>query len=251
MQAILGIDIGGSGIKAAPVDPRRGKLTAKRKRKDTPRPATPDAVADVVAKLAGRFDCDGPVGIALPSVVRAGKVETAAHIDPAWIGLDGSKLFSRRLEREAVLLNDADAAGLAEMRFGAGRGERGVVLMLTFGTGIGSALFHRGRLLPNTELGHLEFRAVEAEAWAAARLVKREELRIEWWAERVDALLAHLEALFWPDLIVFGGGISKRFDEFSHLLSTRARLVPAALRNDAGIVGAALAAAQARRRTRR
>jgi len=238
----FGIDIGGSGIKGAPVDLSRGDLAKKRKRVETPQPATPEAVVAAVAAIVEGFSYRGPVGCALPSVVRDGEVRSAANIDPSWIGVAGEKLFCERLGQPVRLLNDADAAGLAEMRYGAGRDERGVVLLLTFGTGIGSALFHKGKLVPNTELGHAHFRGMEAEDYAAARLVEREDMKIDWWASRVNELLHHFEQLFSPDLIVFGGGISKRFDDFSQHLTTRARLVPAALRNNAGIVGAALAA---------
>ncbi|MBW2267322.1 MAG: ROK family protein [Deltaproteobacteria bacterium] len=245
MSEFFGIDIGGSGIKGAPVDLSCGELADKRKRIKTPQPATPKAVADVAAQLLEHFEASGPVGCALPSVVQRGVVLSAANIDDAWIGVEGEKLFSKRLGRPVRLLNDADAAGLAEMRFGAGRDEPGLVLMLTFGTGIGSALVYKGELVPNTELGHAQFRGMEAEEYVAARLVKREDMKIDWWASRVNELLAHFERLFSPDLIVFGGGISKRFEEFSMHLETRARLLPARLGNNAGIVGAALAARDA------
>jgi polyphosphate glucokinase len=238
----FGIDIGGSGIKGAPVDLARGETTAKRKRIVTPQPATPAAVAAVAADIVAHFGYDGPVGCALPSVVQGGVVRSAANIDESWIGVDGQALFESQLQRRVALLNDADAAGIAEMRFGAGRDEQGLVLLLTFGTGIGSAIFYKGELVPNTELGHAYFRGGEAEEYAAAALVEREELELEWWASRVNELLAHFEALFSPDLIIFGGGISKRFKEFENRLETRARLEPARLRNNAGIVGAALAA---------
>jgi polyphosphate glucokinase len=182
------------------------------------------------------------MGIAMPSVVQRGIVMTAANIDEGWIGVDGRTLFEEATGCRVFLLNDADAAGLAEMRFGAGKGEDGAVLMLTFGTGIGSALFYRGHLVPNTELGHLEFRGMAAEHYAAARLVEREAMKVDWWASRVNEYLLHLERVLSPELIIFGGGISKRFPDFSEHLDTRARLVPAELRNNAGIVGAALAA---------
>ena len=244
MSECFGIDIGGSGIKGAPVDVVRGELRGKRKRIKTPQPATPDAVADVVARVVEHFAYVGPIGCALPSVVQRGVVRSAANIDDAWIGVEGEALFSERLGQRVKLLNDADAAGIAEMKFGAGRSEQGLVLVLTFGTGIGSALFYRGQLIPNTELGHAHFRGMEAEEYAAGRLVEREEMKIDWWAARVNELLEYFETLFSPDLIVFGGGISKRFDEFQTHLATRAKLVPAELRNNAGIVGAALAAGE-------
>jgi polyphosphate glucokinase len=239
---VFGIDIGGSGIKGAPVDVKAGDLATDRYRIKTPQPATPDAVMDVAAKVVRKFKWNGPVGCALPSVVQHGIVYSAANIDPSWIDTDGQALLAERLEMPVHLLNDADAAGLAEMRFGAGRKESGVVLLLTFGTGIGSALFYRGRLVPNTELGHLQFRGMDAEHYAAARLVEREEMQLDWWAGRVNEYLHYVEVLFSPDLIIFGGGISKRFKDFKQHLSARADLVPAKLRNNAGIVGAALAA---------
>ena len=239
---VFGIDIGGSGIKGAPVDVKAGDLAADRHRIKTPQPATPEAVMDVAAKVVRKFKWDGPVGCALPSVVQHGIVYSAANIDVSWIDTDGQALLAERLEMPVHLLNDADAAGLAEMRFGAGRKEEGVVLLLTFGTGIGSALFYRGQLVPNTELGHLQFRGMDAEHYAAARLVEREEMKLDWWAGRVNEYLRYVEVLFSPDLIIFGGGISKRFKDFKEHLTTRAELVPAKLRNNAGIVGAALAA---------
>lgn len=239
---VFGIDIGGSGIKGAPVDVKAGDLATDRHRIKTPQPATPDAVMDVAAKVVRKFKWDGPVGCALPSVVQHGIVYSAANIDASWIDTDGQALLAERLEMPIHLLNDADAAGLAEMRFGAGRKEEGVVLLLTFGTGIGSALFYRGQLVPNTELGHLQFRGMDAEHYAAARLVEREEMKLDWWAGRVNEYLRYVEVLFSPDLIIFGGGISKRFKDFKEHLTTRADLVPAKLRNNAGIVGAALAA---------
>lgn len=239
---VFGIDVGGSGIKGAPVDVRAGKLAADRHRIKTPRPATPDAVMDVAAKVVKKYKWKGPVGCALPSVVQHGIVYSAANIDASWIDTDGEALLSERLEMPVHLLNDADAAGLAEMRFGAGKGEKGVVLLLTFGTGIGSALFYKGRLVPNTELGHLQFRGMDAEHYAAARLVEREEMKVDWWASRVNEYLHYVEVLFSPDLVIFGGGISKRFKDFGSFFETRAKVVPAELRNNAGIVGAALAA---------
>ncbi len=242
MSEHFGIDIGGSGVKGAPVDLTRGELVQRRARFRTPQPATPAAVADVAAEIVDNFEYRGPVGCALPCVVQRGVVCSAANIDATWIGIDGERLFGERLGRPIRLINDADAAGIAELRFGAGRDESGVVLMLTFGTGIGSALFYKGQLVPNTELGHAHFRGMEAEEYAAARLAESEEMKIGMWASRVNEVLQHFEALFSPDLIIFGGGISKRYSEFSKHLETRARLEPAELRNDAGIVGAALAA---------
>lgn len=239
---ILGIDIGGSGIKGAPVDVTCGELVKPRHRIVTPEPSTPDAVADVVGEVARHFEWNGPIGCTFPAVVQHGVVWSAANVDHAWIGTDGQTLFQRTTGCPLVLLNDADAAGLAEMTFGAGRDQSGVVMLLTFGTGIGSALFINGQLVPNTELGHLELRGKDAELRAASRV--REEKDLSWkdWAKRVNEYLALIEKLFSPDLIIFGGGVSKEHGKFFHHLESRAPVVPATLFNEAGIVGAALAA---------
>ncbi len=239
---VFGIDIGGTGVKGAPVDLTTGTLVGKRTRIPTPQPSTPAAVTETIAEIVARHGWHGPIGVTVPGVVQNGIVETAANIDAGWVGLDAAAALSDRLEMRVTVLNDADAAGLAEARFGAARDESGVVILLTFGTGIGSAYLYEGRLIPNTELGHLRFKGQKAEQYAAGRLVKRDEMEIDWWAERVDEVLVYIEELFWPDLFVFGGGISKRFETYSHHFSTRARIVPAALRNKAGIVGAAYAA---------
>ncbi len=239
---VFGVDVGGSGVKGAPVDLETGMLAAKRLRIPTPQPSTPAAVSDAIAQVITEHDWDGPVGVTIPGVVRSGVVETAANIDDGWIGLDAATMLSNRLEMPVTVLNDADAAGLAEARHGAAKGVKGAVILLTFGTGIGSAYLYDGRLIPNTELGHLIFKGQKAEHYAAGRLVKRGELEIDWWAIRVDELLDYIEDLFWPDLFVFGGGISKRFETYSHHFTTQARIVPAVLRNQAGIVGAAFAA---------
>jgi polyphosphate glucokinase len=239
----LGVDIGGTGIKAAPVDVAAGKLLAARVKVDTPRPATPKAVAEVVAQLVTSFDWSGPVGIAFPGVVIKGSILSAANVDPAWIGLDARALFAQATGLDVALINDADAAGIAEMTFGAGKGAAGTVVMLTFGTGIGSALFIDGALVPNTEFGHIEIRGKDAEKRASE--IARELHGLSWdkWAARVDEYLKHLEALLSPDLFIIGGGISKRADKFVPLLTgIRARIVPAAMLNDAGIVGAAMRA---------
>jgi polyphosphate glucokinase len=239
---VFGIDVGGSGVKGAPVDLQTGDLAANRLRIPTPRPSTPEAVAGAIAQIVESHGWNGPVGVTIPSVVRSGVVETAANIDDGWVGLDAAAMLSDRLEMPVTVVNDADAAGLAEARYGAAKGVDGVVILLTFGTGIGSAYLHDGRLIPNTELGHLIFKGQQAEHYAAGRLVKRGELEIDWWARRVDELLGYIEELFWPDLFVFGGGISKRFETYSHHFTTQAPIVPAVLRNQAGIVGAAFAA---------
>ena len=241
---VLGIDIGGSGIKAAPVDVTAGTLTADRVKVATPRPAQPQAIADAVAGLVAGFGWTGQAGITFPGVVTGGVVHSAANLDPAWLGLDAAALFGGMTGRPVVVLNDADAAGLAEMRFGAGRGELGTVLLLTFGTGIGSALFTHGQLVPNTEFGHIEMHGEDAEKRASEHAREAHDLSWAKWAGRVDEYLRHLEALLSPDLFIIGGGISRRSDKFvPRLTGLRARLVPAALFNDAGIVGAAMAAA--------
>jgi polyphosphate glucokinase len=241
---VLGIDIGGSGIKAAPVDVTAGTLTAERVKVATPRPALPQAIADAVAGLVAGFGWTGPAGITFPGVVARGVVHSAHNLDPAWLGVDAAALFGGVTGLPVTVLNDADAAGLAEMRFGAGQGELGTVLMLTFGTGIGSALFTRGQLVPNTELGHIEIHGEDAEKRASEHAREVQDLSWGKWAGRVDDYLQHLEALVSPDLFIIGGGISRRSNKFiPRLTGLRARIVPAALYNDAGIVGAAMAAA--------
>jgi polyphosphate glucokinase len=242
----LGIDIGGTGIKAAPVDVAAGKLLADRKKIDTPRPAVPDAVAKVVHELTASFGWTGPAGITFPGVVTGGVTRTAANLDPAWIGLDARELLARAVGGPVTVLNDADAAGIAEMKFGAGVGQHGTVVMLTFGTGIGSALFVEGILVPNTEFGHIEIRGHDAEKRASEHAKELHDLSWGKWAGRVQEYMQHMEALLSPDLFIVGGGISKRSDKWVPLLSgIRARIVPAALLNDAGIVGAAMATAVA------
>jgi polyphosphate glucokinase len=246
MKQLIGVDIGGTGIKGAPVDLDQGKLVTDRVRIPTPEGAPPQPVAEVVAQVVRDFDVDGPIGCTFPAVVTDGVARTAANVDPTWIGMDVHALLQLECDREFVVINDADAAGLAEMRFGAGRGHTGVVVMLTLGTGIGSAVFLDGQLVPNTEFGHLEIRGKAAETRASDKA--REERDLGWhrWANRLNEVLARIEALLWPDLFIIGGGVSKKSEHFIHLLSARADVLPAALLNDAGIVGAALAAAEAR-----
>jgi polyphosphate glucokinase len=242
MQA-FGIDIGGTGIKAAPVDIAAGTLLAERKKIPTPQPSTPEVVADVVRDLAREFGWTGVTGATFPGVVTSGTVRTAANMDKAWIGTDAAALFGKAVGGDVSVLNDADAAGVAEMTFGAGKGERGTVLMLTFGTGVGSALFSGGLLVANTELGHLEIRGKDAETRASERGKQQHGWGWKEWAQRVDEYLQHIEALLAPDLIIVGGGISKECEKWVPLLTgVRARIVPAALQNDAGIVGAAMVA---------
>src|SRR5262245_13512667 len=239
----LGIDIGGSGIKAAPVDVTTGTLLAPRQKIATPRPALPDAIADVVKQLTIAFSWSGPIGITFPGVVTDGVTRTAANLHPSWIGVDAGELFRTAAGNPVRVLNDADAAGVAEMTFGAGVGHKGTVLMLTFGTGIGSALFTGGLLVPNTEFGHIEIHGHDAETRASERARELHDLSWGKWAGRVDDYLRHVEALVWPGLIIIGGGISRRADKFIPLLSgVRARIVPAAMQNNAGIVGAAMSA---------
>ena len=242
----LGIDIGGTGIKGAPVDVAAGKLLAERKKIDTPHPAVPDAVAEVVHQLTTSFGWSGPVGITFPGVVTNGVTRTAANLDPAWIGLDARELLGKAAGNPVKVLNDADAAGMAEMTFGAGVGVTGTVLMLTFGTGIGSALFVDGTLVPNTEFGHIEIHGHDAEKRASEHAKELHDLSWGKWAGRVEEYLRQMEALLSPDLFIIGGGISKQSDKFVPLLTgIRARIVPAAMLNDAGIVGAAMATAAA------
>lgn len=238
----LGIDVGGSGIKGAPVDLVAGRLCLERHKVLTPQPATPAAVAQAVAALAGQFEGVGRVGVAVPAVVKHGVAHTAANIDPAWIGCDVGAMFAAVLGRPVAVLNDADAAGLAEMRFGAGRDRLGTVVMLTLGTGIGSAVFSDGMLVPNTEFGHLDIRGKAAERRASAQVRKTEGLSWPKWAARLSEVLVAIEQLLWPDLFILGGGVSRRHELFVPLLQCQTPVVPAALGNDAGIVGAALAA---------
>lgn len=242
MTTTLGIDIGGSGIKAAPVNTDTGELLAERHRIDTPHPATPDAVIDVLTQLCTHFDWDGPVGVAFPGVVRGGAILTAANLHEAWIGMDAASSFTKALGLPTTVLNDADAAGVAEVLFGAARDISGTVIVVTLGTGIGTALFSDGRLLPNTELGHLDLGGTEAEAQASARVKEAEDLSWKKWGKRLTMFLAELERLLWPDLFVIGGGISKQFAKYCERLDLDTPVRPAVLRNRAGIVGAALAA---------
>ncbi|WP_164877514.1 polyphosphate--glucose phosphotransferase [Prescottella agglutinans] len=240
----FGVDVGGSGIKGAIVDLATGELVEDRIKIETPHPATPDAVAATVAEIVARARWEGPVGITLPSVVTSGIARTAANIDKSWIGTDARALFSRALGgRDVTVLNDADAAGLAEDRYGAGKDVDGVVVLLTFGTGIGSAIIHDGVLLPNTELGHMEVDGREAEHRAASSVKDTEGLSYKEWAAEVTRVLCRFEDLLWPDLFIAGGGISRKHEKWIPRLENRTPVVPAALLNTAGIVGAALSAA--------
>lgn len=243
----FGVDVGGSGIKGCPVDVEGGVLADDRLRISTPQPSTPESVADAVAEIVGKFGWEGPVGITLPCVIKSGTAMTAANIDEDWIDTDAQGLFAKRLGRareQIVMLNDADAAGIAEMRFGAGADRNGLVVVLTFGTGIGSSTFLNGRLVPNTEFGHIEVDGRDAEDEAAASVKDNLELGYEEWAPRVSRYIRTLEKFLWPDLIIAGGGVSKKAHKWLPLLQTRTPIVAADLKNDAGIVGAASAAAQ-------
>jgi polyphosphate glucokinase len=237
----LGVDIGGTAIKAGVVDTATGEVL-DREVVPTPQPATPPAVAATVRDIAARFDCPGTFGVAFPAIIKDGVSRSAANVDPAWVSAPARDLFAGATGRHVVVLNDADAAGLAEVRFGAGRGQRGVVLLLTFGTGIGSALFIDGRLVPNTELGHVELDGVDAEDRAAESARANENLSWAEWAGRVRRYLGFLERLFTPNLFIVGGGVSKQADRWVPLLDLTTPVVPAVLRNNAGLVGAAMAA---------
>ncbi|GAA3492341.1 MULTISPECIES: polyphosphate--glucose phosphotransferase [Streptomyces] len=242
---VFGVDIGGSGIKGAPVDLQRGDLAQPRHKVLTPHPATPDSVIDGVKEVVDNFGWSGPVGITFPGVVTDGVTRTAANVDKGWVDLNAQQVLGERLGMPVTVLNDADAAGVAEMTFGAGADRKGTVILLTFGTGIGSALFLDGRLVPNTELGHLELNGHDAEKHASTKAKEDEDLSWEHWAKRVTKYLAHVEMLFSPSLFIIGGGVSRKAEKFLPLIEgIRAEIVPAQLQNNAGIVGAAMAAAK-------
>ena len=241
----LGIDVGGTGIKAAVVDVASGQLVTDRIRELTPRPATPEAVLDVVADVVrklvatGKLTADMPGGAGFPSVIRAGRAMTATQLDDSWIGAPVQQMLEQRLGRPMLVLNDADAAGVAEIAHGAGKGQTGVVLMLALGTGIGSALFMNGELVPNMQLGHVEFHCRDAETRLSATARTRRKLGWKRWGREFNELLARYEEYIWPDLIIIGGGIAKEFSKYQKFLRTSAPLVAAAMGNTAGIVGAA------------
>src|SRR5512143_70265 len=241
VKEVLGIDVGGSGIKGAPVDTQAGKLLAPRLRIPTPEPAEPHPVAQVVAQIAQSFNWKGQIGIGFPAPIKDGVAMMAANVSPKWVGINGDDLFTQITGCDCTLINDADAAGLAEMAFGAGRGQMGTVIMLTLGTGIGSAVFYGGRLLKNTEFGHIEIEGQEAEARASAAAREREDLSWKKYARRLDIYLRTMQKLFWPDLFIVGGGISKDHEKFLPLLTVEVPVVPAQLLNEAGIIGAAIA----------
>jgi len=239
---ILGIDVGGSGVKGAPVDTDTGELLDERYRIKTPNGAKPKPVAETVAKIASYFDWKAPIGIGFPASVRSGIALTAANISDKWIGVNVDELFTKATGCLCTTVNDADAAGLAEMKFGAGRGQPGTVIVLTLGTGIGSAIFRAGVLLPNTEFGHIEIKGEDAEYRASDAARKREDLSWKKYAKRLNRYLAVMEGLFWPNLFIIGGGISKEHEKFLPLITIDTPVVPAHQFNEAGIVGAALAA---------
>lgn len=247
-QLAIGVDVGGSGIKVGAVDTATGQLLTARLRVATPSPSTPDAVVRSIARLVKRagagLDTSIVVGVGVPCVVIDGVTKTAANIDPSWIGFDARSALIKALKRPVYVLNDADAAGLAEMRFGAGRGKDGMVLVLTLGTGVGSALFNDGVLVPNTELGHMEIRGRDAERRSAAAARTRRGLSWKAWSADLDEHLDAIDRILWPGLLILGGGVSKRADRFIPRLTVRPPVMPATLENDAGIVGAALAAAE-------
>ena len=240
---VLGIDIGGSGIKGAIVDTARGDFLSKRHRIETPQPATPDAVAEVVAKISTRFGWQRAIGCTLPAVVQHGVTLTAANVDKQWIGADAKSLLEEHTGNPVIVLNDADAAGIAEMKFGAGHGRRGLVVILTLGTGVGSSLFIDGRLVPNTEFGHLIIRGKDAELRTSDRGRQAKGYSWKAWGKRLTEHLQYMEALMRPDLFIIGGGVSKKFEKFFPHIRCSAEIVPAQLRNRAGIAGAAVAAA--------
>lgn len=236
----LGIDIGGTGIKGALVDTATGELVSERIKLDTPQPATPDDVAKVLGELVEQFDYQGPIGCTFPAVVVRGVVGTAANVDDSWIGVDAAALFADRVGNTVSVVNDADAAGVAELAHGAGRGQQGTVLLLTLGTGIGSALFSGGQLVPNTEFGHLEVCGKEAEHRASNTTRKENDLSWKHYGRRLDEVLRAYEALLSVDLFIIGGGISKKADRYLQELTVEADVVPAEMLNNAGIVGAAM-----------
>jgi polyphosphate glucokinase len=245
---VLGIDVGGSSIKGGLVDVAAGRLVGEIAHVPTPKPSVPQAVMNQVAVLGQKLPPAEAVGFAFPSVVKNNIARTAANVDHGWIGADGVKLARAALGLPAVFLNDADAAGVAEMRWGAGRGTPGTVIMLTFGTGIGTALFSDGKLMPNTEFGHIQMRGADAEAWASARVRTEQNLDFPEWIGRVNEYLALIHSLFWPDVFILGGAVSERFDQFAPLLKSGAEIRPAHFAGQAGVMGAALAAAEALQR---
>jgi len=245
LRYVLGIDVGGSGIKGSIIDTKTGKLEKPRFRIPTPSPATPDAVAQTIADVAAHFNWKGPIGVGFPAVVQNGIARTASNIDKSWIDTNAEQIISQRTGCPVCVLNDADAAGVAEMKFGAGRKNKGVVILITVGTGIGTVVSTRGKLLPNTEIGHLVLNGVDAERYASDAVRQQQNLTWEEWGGRLNEYLLYVESLFWPDLFIIGGGVSKNDEKYFEKFTVRTRIVPAQLLNNAGMVGAALAAKRA------
>jgi polyphosphate glucokinase len=242
-REVLGIDFGGSGIKGAPVDTKKGKLLEKRIRIETPSPASPEDVTNVIKEIVDSFKWTGPLGVAFPSVVQNGVIKTAANIDKSWIGVNASSLLNSKTGLPSFVVNDADAAGMAEIKFGAGKDKMGSILMVTVGTGIGTVLFSRGKLVMNTELGHIYLKSgIDAEEYTSDAVRKKENLDWKEWAQRFDIYLHEMHRLFWPELIIIGGGISKKPENFIKYLTVDTEIVMAESKNDAGIIGAALTA---------
>jgi len=240
LKKILGIDIGGSGVKGAIVHTKKGKLKTKRFRIPTPQPATPEAVAEVIKKIVDHFKWKGPVGVGFPGVIQQGFARTAANLDDSWIDVNLNELFSKTTGCPVHVVNDADAAGMAEMKFGSGKGYKGVALLVTVGTGLGTVLFTNGKLLPNMEMGHILLHGDDAEKYASDAARQADDLSWEDWATRFNEYLHRIEELLWPDMIIIGGGASKKDDKFIQHLDTKAKVVPATLLNEAGIIGGAL-----------
>ncbi|MEM7131068.1 MAG: ROK family protein [Chloroflexota bacterium] len=241
---ILGIDIGGSGIKGTLVDTEKGAFAVERHRIDTPQPSIPENVAGTVAEIVNHFDYTGPIGCTFPAVIRHGVAMSAANVDKSWIGTNAELLFTEKTGFPVRVLNDGDAAGIAEMTHGVGQGQTGVAIMLTLGTGIGSAIFTNGVLLPNTEFGHVQMKGMDAEHYASSQVRKQEDLSWKKWGLRVNEYLQYMEMLFTPDLFILGGGVSKKSEKFLEYIDVQAEVVPAQLLNDAGIIGAAMAAVE-------
>ncbi len=236
---VLGIDIGGSGIKGAPISMKTGELLDERRRIPTPIPATPEKVTSVIKEITDHFKWGGLAGIGFPAVIQGGVAKTAANVDSSWIGTNINKLVEEKTKCQTFTVNDADAAGTAEIHFGAGKGEKGVILLITVGTGLGTVIFSNGQLVPNTELGHVILNGQDAEKYASDAARKNYDLSWDIWAKRFDKYLNYLEQLLWPDLIIVGGGVSKKKERFYSHLTVKAKVVMAELQNNAGIVGAA------------
>lgn len=243
LRNVLGIDVGGSGIKGAIVDTKTGELISERLRIPTPIPAKPESVAETIQKLVKQLDWKGLVGVGFPAVIQNGVAKTAANIDKTFIGVNIEEIFSKYTNCTVKALNDADAAGIAEMKFGGGKGVRGVVLLITVGSGIGTAIFTKRRLLTNTELGHIYMSTgISGENYSSDAVRQNEDLSWKEWAKRFNEYLTYMENLFWPDLIIIGGGVSKNEEKYKQYLTVKAKVIPAELQNNAGIIGAAVAA---------